>query len=337
MATPSATANNAPATKTPKPPDERFWQKYSPRVEFPLSTVASIALHIVVFGLFVIYIAKLIRFDEKTAVPIRPMAVLADASDGGEGAPGSGGGQREAVDETNPMDPRPFVPDIKLEEAKPFIASWAPELANDPETVKVVTQMPNFDKLRKLNDEIGKRPSPGDAGGNAGGNQPGTGKSGDKGPGDGGQGDPNSAFRRSLRWTLVFNAPGGGADYLNQIAAMRGTVVIRLPQAGKAIAFRDPSAPKAGEPFDLTTLQGKVYFIDERPDTVADVARTLGLDFVPREFIAVFPDDVVRDLDAKERSYRNRNPDDIIETKYKVIVRDGKYIVTVIDQRARRR
>jgi hypothetical protein len=336
MAAPSATANNAPATKTPTPPDERFWHKYSPHFEFPLSTVGSVAVHIVIFGLFVLYIAKLLRFDEKTPVPIRPMAVLGDASDGGDGAPGSGGGQREAVDQTDPMDPRPFVPDIKLEDAKPFIATWAPELANDPETVKVVTQMPNFDKLRKLNEDISKRPTAGDAGGKTGGNQPGTGKTGDKGPGDGGQGDPNSSFRRSLRWTLVFTTQGG-QDYLNQLAAMRATIVVRTPQAGKALAFRDPSAPKAGEPYDLSALQGKVYFVDDRPGSVTDVATALGLDFVPREFIAVFPDDIVQELDAKEKNYRNRNPDDIIETKYKVIVRDGKYIITIIDQRSRRR
>src|SRR5262249_51852582 len=158
--------------------------KYSPHFEFPLSTVGSIAVHIVVFGLFVIYIAKLLRFDDKTPVPIRPMAVLGDLADGGEGAPGSGGGHKEAGDQTEPTDPRPYVPDIKLEDAKPFIASWAPELANDPETVKVITQMPNFDPLRRLNDEIHKRPSAGEAGSKTGGNQPGTGKTGDKGTGD---------------------------------------------------------------------------------------------------------------------------------------------------------
>ena len=36
------------------PPDEEFWEKYSPHYEFPLSTVGSIALHIAGLVLFLV-------------------------------------------------------------------------------------------------------------------------------------------------------------------------------------------------------------------------------------------------------------------------------------------
>ena len=73
-------------------------------------------------------------------------------------------------------------------------------------------------------------------------------------------------------------------------------------------------------------------FIDDNEDSVKKVAEALGLDFTPKEFVALIPKDVEDDLAAKERNYRNRAEKDIYSTTFRILVRDGKYTATVTDQ-----
>src|SRR5262249_35899040 len=133
------------AKPAPQPPADTFWQKWSPHHEMPLATLASVAIHIVVIGLFLFYIAKLLNLpDDKAPVPIRALNVSTDI-DGTDGGPGSGGGKVEAAQsQPDPMDPMPFIPDPKLAAVQEVYKQWAPELAQDPSEVKTVAELPNL-------------------------------------------------------------------------------------------------------------------------------------------------------------------------------------------------
>ena len=73
------------------PPEEAFWDKYNKRLEFPLSTVSAVLVHVligavVVFGIF----QFMNRDDDKSGVPVK-LVDLAGLDDGGHGLGGLGG------------------------------------------------------------------------------------------------------------------------------------------------------------------------------------------------------------------------------------------------------
>jgi hypothetical protein len=84
-----------PPTKPLFPPEERFWQRYSPEHEAPISTVSSVVLHILMFTLLVALSLGLLNFTRNTE-PIGVTVVEVDpdfdtpSSD--SGAPPGGGG-----------------------------------------------------------------------------------------------------------------------------------------------------------------------------------------------------------------------------------------------------
>ncbi len=144
-----------PKEKPPEEPyEEDFWQRFSPHFEFPLANVASIVIHIIVFGLFMYYISRLLQVEDKTAVPIHGMVIDSDGGTG-VGQAGSGGGQEEAK-EANviPQDKAEPLPQIELNRAMVAVSDWAPELANNPEALAVLADSPNRKKLEKLGESL---------------------------------------------------------------------------------------------------------------------------------------------------------------------------------------
>src|SRR5579884_3305860 len=94
-------------------PEEQFWQRYSPHHEFPLSSTASVALHILVLAfLSVAAWAALYFFGDDTKPP-DVSAVVVDSGGGGskngvENGPGSGA----VKEDTGPTQPdKPPQPD----------------------------------------------------------------------------------------------------------------------------------------------------------------------------------------------------------------------------------
>src|SRR5262249_19170941 len=66
----SAKDAKSPATKKPAslvPPDEKFWQRYSPHHEFPISSASSLFLHVLTLGLLALFgiILKDAFFNDK--------------------------------------------------------------------------------------------------------------------------------------------------------------------------------------------------------------------------------------------------------------------------------
>src|SRR5712691_8012750 len=107
--------NNASPTQPPVvPPDDSIWVRYSPHHEFPLSSVASVALHVLVGGLLVlgvIYAPQLGCMANKEApVDIGAIEIVEGPGDvprpGGGGGTGAGGepGAKEEDVQPGPED-----------------------------------------------------------------------------------------------------------------------------------------------------------------------------------------------------------------------------------------
>jgi len=284
----TATQSNAPAPLAP--PDERFWEKYSPHYEFPLSSFGSLALHVAAVVVFIgaLWLLAQLTVSDKTAVPMTELAV---AGPGSDITPPGGGELIEGVRNERPKER--VVPNAKLGEI--------------PEALK----------------DLVRPAAPG---------KPGTGPVGGEKAGPVGKGDPTSSGSRGVRWELNFSSENG-RDYLNQLAAMKATVVVPLPPNWKsAKAFTDLGREKPpARDFDLSQVPG-LYFVDSEPGSVGRLVGALGLEFVPPLFIALFPKEIEEELAAKERAYAGRKEGDIALTRFKVLIRDGKPSIAVIGQ-----
>lgn len=312
------------------PPDEQFWEKYSPHYEFPLSSIGSIALHVAGLMIFLgaLYMLSKMTIKDTTPVPMREMMVMGEGDGSANSPGGSGGGNDESKNENNtPMnernDPLPPVPEHQLEETKIDLAQFLPKVPTtddglDPKNLPSVKKFAGLPPdLRKKFLEGGKGP-----GGNKGtetGNAPGT-------------GDASSSGSRAVRWELTFSTQNS-RDYLRQLAAMKATLIIpQPPDFTKFFAYRNIDQPRPqGVPFDYDSLNG-LSFVDDSPESAARIADEMGLNFKPRQFIAIYPKEVEEELAAKERKYRGRREDQIFSTRFKVLIRDGMFSVEVVDQ-----
>jgi hypothetical protein len=323
-----------PATKTKPgplaPPEEQFWEKYSPHYEFPLSTVGSVAMHIAAVVLFLVALWLLSRMSitDKTPVPMRSVSIAGE----GEGPDGSGSGGGHPQEDVRPLDlpqnPR-HIPEAKLNDVKEDVSPYLPR--NTEEGLRP-EDLPSVQKVASLSDDLRRKLLQGAGGKKGAGTAGGTGVSGTPGQGSGTQGDPTSSASRAVRWELIFKTESG-RDYVAQLAAMQATLVIPQPPDWKANkAYRNLGAGRvAGEEFNRDQLPG-LYFVDDDPDSAAKVAKALGQDFSPPLFIAFFPKEVEEELAAKEQAFRGRKEGEVFSTKFKILMRDGKWTAQVTEQ-----
>jgi len=315
------------------PPDEQFWEKYSPHYEFPLSTVGSIALHIAALVMFLAALWMLARMtgSEKNQVTMASMNVIGD----GTGDPAAGSGGQRAPEEALPAEqntnPRP-VPDKPLDPVvKDQLKDIFPVVSTDADAPRIEDlKLPQ--QLEKLEEGLRRRLLDGMSKKKGTGTGEGSGPTDTPGKGSNTIGDPTSSQNRSVRWALNFKTLSG-KDHLNQLAAMKATIVIPFPPDWKTSkAFRNlENSPPTVEPFRIENMNG-VYFVDDSAESASRLAKALGLDFDPPVFLAFFPKDVEEELAAKERAFRGRKEREIFSTEFQVLMRDGKPSITVIAQ-----
>jgi hypothetical protein len=316
------------------PPEEKFWEKYSPHHEFPLSTVGSVALHIAAVVLFLAALWLLARmtFHDRWAVPVRAAVVMGDG-DGVDGA-GSGGGQPKENVDPGAVPQERNIPEAQLKDTVDELKDFLPQVPSAEEGLRP-QDLPSVRGITAMSDDLRRKLLDGASGRKGSGDQKGTGPSGAEGVGSGTTGDPTSAAARSVRWELDFKTRDA-RDYLDQLAVMKAVLVIPQPPDWKtARVYRNLKGRTIGEPFNKNELPG-VYFVSEDDDP-AGVARELGLSFKPGYFIAFFPPDVAEELAAKERAYRGRKESEIFSTTFSILIRDGKYHVAVSNQKPIRR
>src|SRR5690348_10778772 len=111
---PNQTDNrNAPANLTP--PDEKFWQHYSPHHEFPLSSIGSFVIHLLLFGLLalVAWLGVMLFDHSSRSLPVE--AVRLDLGGGG----GNPRGQGEGANEGTPVEANSQTNEKSTENVQP--------------------------------------------------------------------------------------------------------------------------------------------------------------------------------------------------------------------------
>ncbi len=310
------------ASPVDAPPEEQFWERYNKRLEFPLSTAVTVLIHALVAGLLVLVLSYLMNGSKVvSAVPVSLVEVVGQDDDG-DGSAGSG--RVDNPIEKAPTDPWQASRDLLPNPADlPKVEAEIRKLLEDPERAVAISPA-NGAQYDQLDETLRKKflQEPG----------------GNKGAGNGPGGIANDARSRSLRWVLRFTTTDG-QDYLDQLAAMGAVILIPLPPENKECSYF-PNLKKPGErrlatEGDLKKLAGQVRFSDARPESVRAVCEALSVKEKARTFWAFFPKGLEDELARKEMGYRNRRPEDVAETVFRVTLRDGKAEIAVVDQAAK--
>jgi hypothetical protein len=319
-----AVSSPQPTTQTPQsPPDEEFWEKYSPRHEFGLAWVGSIAFHVGLFLLFLFCINMLGGDDAPEAPPMRPVTVEDPNARGILGGGSDKGGTLEDVPEAEQFKVAESVPEPRLREITDVVQNWSPDQKIDPKMIEDLARSPNFDKLARAGDALRKAlmPGQGGLGGTDGGNSNGF--------------APNSTAGRAIRWSLNFQVESSD-EWLRQFAALKATLMFPIGASGEAVVIRDPLKPDEKERLGNFDSLKELYFIDDKPRSVRQVALACRLDFTPSRFVAFFPKAFENRLAEEERKFRNRKEEEIVETDFRISIRNGEPVITVISQQAKR-
>jgi hypothetical protein len=321
------------------PPDEAFWVRYSPHAEMPLSGVSSFALHALIFGLLLLCAYPLSFLFNKPVHQVPVEAVRFDVGGGGGNLKGEGdgpGGPRtrppEEVggNETNPQENPSKDPLKQPELDRPRL----PELAKqyNPESLRILNQPnppPNITAFTKLSEDARKALALGprhDPGKGRGGEGSGGGAGSGRGTGEGnatGEGKANLTQRekRMLRWTMLFTTENGN-DYLKQLRGLGAILAIPVKEAGGERDYkivRDLSSkPAELLTEDIGKIQ-RIYWIDDKPGSVAQMMTALGLTIRPSHFVAFMPEKLEDQLfDLEKKAAKGRSEDQIAETRFKV-------------------
>jgi hypothetical protein len=311
------------------PPDERFWVRYSPHHEFPLSTVTSVALHVLAILLLLLgaWVAfKLGWLDDNRRLPV--VAVVVEEGGGNGPGPGPGRGEEGPAQEDVPGgkpaagNPRADLPDPgALPEVRP---------PADKGDRPVPPPTPNW---RKPLGDLGKALD-----GKLGPAGPGKDRVRDVGVGDkNGPGSGEMTRRRMQRWTLIFNTDDG-ADYARQLDAFRAILVYPDPDdPNEYRVIHDLLArPVKAQREDITQIR-RMFWVDEKERSVASLARALGIKPTPPGFAMFFAPDLEGKLLKLELTYRGRTEEEIDATDFEVFKTSDGYDIRVIRQTLKRR
>ena len=335
------------------PPDEQFWRRYSPHGEAPLSIAGSIALHTLGLGgalLLIIYIASL--FSNTTqSLPVEPVRL---ALGGGGGKPvGSGEdpGIGIAPHEHLPQDPNPQTgiddaprrPALDKVEMSKVEEKFAPADAryinqSNSELVKALARLD--DKSRhNFKPTDGLEPGQGKGGtGSGGGIGEGTGPGEGAGKGPG-KATLNKREKRMLRWHMRFTA-NSGPEYLAQLRGLGAILAFPVTEGAdptyKVVHNLELGRGKLQDD-DLSKIS-RIYWIDDKPQSVQDILAALGLSLpmTPSRFVAFMPQKLEDELFKLEKNYVERvlrlpfNEDKIEETVFRAVLTPKGYRAELI-------
>ncbi len=318
--------------------------RYSPHHEFPLSTVTSVALHMLVIGLLIIggiLIAKLnwggdVKPPPADAVAMEPAGGGGGNPNGVGTGPGDGGGDPDAPDAplADPDDPVQYSPKReKLQEARKE-ALKLDEFPDEQGKRLIEEGGQAVDKILNLKVDIRKKLNAGIAGKGKGGSGSGGSEGGGRGTGSGdavgpGTGNADRA-KRPLRWTLLFNTRDGH-DYRKQLQAFGAFLAVPDPKDPDGyLVIRDLEHPKPAAE-DIAKIE-RIYWIDDKPQSVRSLSSALGMP-PPPHFIVFFPAEFEEKLLRLELNYRGKKENEINETRFEVRRFEGTYEPYVISQR----
>ncbi|MCI0703009.1 MAG: hypothetical protein L0241_18175, partial [Planctomycetia bacterium] len=211
------------------PPEEEFWERYNRRLEFPLSTVGTVFMHILVGTtlLFGYYGCLMKNEEDRSGTPMQ--LVEGGFDDEGEGSAGSGGAPDPfVIADTSPFkSTKDILPTPEaLQDAKENIR----RIYLDDKNSNLAISAHNAAALEQLNDDL-KKKILGVGSQKGEGNNPGKGFDNTAGAGPGGSG-ADSTRARSLRWVLRFRVVGG-RDYVDQLKTMGAEILVPIPPGDK--------------------------------------------------------------------------------------------------------
>ncbi len=340
-ATPPPTAN---PIRMPVPPEEKFWKRYSPHHEAPLSGVSSVATHVVLILMILMigFVAsKLKDEDENRSLPVDVARVQLSGGGGSPGGVGNRPGGPDAPREEENPGTAEKPSDQKPPSEEPPKLSVAKqegiknEFNNDPHITRILkegaprTAQALFELDRDVREKLRRNVNPGvGQGGSGQGGGKDTGKDRGSGAGDrGGSGRLNQREKRQLRQDLTFRTRDG-FDYLNQIHGLGGYVAI--PHNNRQfLVFPNLKNLRETKVEDIEKFND-MYRIDNEPKSVAGVSVALGLSQVPPYFVAFFPEKLEaklldRELVYLRQHYGEKDENLILKSKFDVIQSGSGY------------
>jgi hypothetical protein len=347
-----ADPKNASA-KGPTPPDQRFWKRYSPHHEFPLSLVIAIFLHIAAVVLMVFAAAWFIASQERAAPPRMDLVEIEGGSpalDGlgtGDTLKGSGDKDKENVGEASGDKLRPPRPDeMKIAKLKepvegPKLKFPGPENeVSDEEGDDPFARLDQKSKQAAADIIQATKPPPPPAGTKSkgvkgGGKSIGTG--GPKGKGGTGKGNrtgPGKGTRaygqaltdqrkRQMRWQIL--ASLDGQIHLAKLKALRVTLVMPSGKQGEYKLFDLERSLLPQMTKRLEQLADKVWWTNNDPAEVQALARVLGLREMPPCFVIFLPKALEDRMVQLEEEYQGAREEQIEKTIWDVPQRDGRF------------
>jgi|GEM_PF-966923 hypothetical protein len=325
------------------PPEDAFWDRYSPNSEFPFSSLASFLIHGTV--LFVMLAGVLVWSKNDGAEEIEPVYV-------GDGdGPAGGGGNPLGVGTTNPgnlsapdvkdmlnpdkdkIDPNLLTKPEDINVSKPTAPSLDDDIDADKMIEKAKQKMPTAVLGPQIKDALAGLAGWGKGGSGRGGGE-GDGVGMGKGSGTGG----NKRGRRVQRWAMILNTNSGN-DYVRQLNAM-GAYLGLPDKNGRVMVVRNLNERPANPQMEDIAKIGRVWWTDDRQDSVIQVAQVLGLTWVPRFMWVFFPVELENKLVEKELEYGKRfgrtKEEQISETVFRITFRGGVPNITVESQEGKR-
>jgi hypothetical protein len=344
--------DNRAANSPLVPPDERFWQRYSPHAEMPLSSVGSFAIHALLFGILglLAFLGTLFFNQGNRALPVE--AVRLDLGGGGGNPRGHGDGPNNGapVEAAGPAKDGPTedVPSEDNLQPKKINVPSSPQVKVEwnSESKRIIQQTNTdaaraFSKLSRVTANIPVRDAKpsgrgqggiGDGGGSGDGHGSGTGN----GRGEG-KGTLSKRQKRMIRWSMGFT-PSNAQDYLGQLQGLGAILAVPIrehangsdyqPSDYKTIRNLSARPPKLHEE-DISQLN-RIYWFDNDSYSAAQVMNVLRLPLRPSHFIAFMPKELEDRLYKLEKDwldtrYPGHTEDDILTTKFRINREGGKY------------
>lgn len=336
------------------PPDEKFWQRYSPHHEAPLSGMTSLFLHGVVVGLLLIvgYLMSLRWHGDAAKPPSMDLVMIEGGGDGlaeGLGGPagladGSADVRTELVPGNKTNEPQVAKIDnsvLELDKA-PSIDLMLPEtdFKPEPESKDLLKDLETLTTQAKAQAQAPKNVAkssgptgPKGVGGKGGiGDAPGPGK-GRKGlgPGAGGMGGLTKQQIFAQRWR--FQLYGDGKMHADKLATVGVTLALLDPR-GQYWVVRDLNQRPADlRREDMTRYKEAVKWYNGQADSIFALARELQIPFIPKHIVLLLPKDreqKMADAEARYAQLQNRDVKAVQETWFDFQLRGNDFEPVVI-------
>lgn len=320
-----------PAEEAPRlfnPDDESIWKKYNANFEFPLSVATSVLLHI--FVAIMVAIAGVWLFNFGSGGPPE----LESITFAGGGGSGDGSGDPEGPEML--QDPvsmnRSEATEVEQIQFDPTVLNFDPEKKTDSLLEKA--QESDQQLARGIANPNGIAGDRGDGGSGRGGGR-GNGFGG--GIGDGfGKGIASIRERRKDRWEIILPL-NDGPQFIRKLTELQAVVLVS-DGPGKYLLFDMTQKNPPGKPATLPDIikMNRIYYTNRVSFVCQIVAQELGLANTPGLFAIFIPQELEKQMFAKEMAYRGLSDEELFRrkmiTKFEIDKKGNGWEVRVREQ-----